>query len=347
MNVGVPLLDDRVAPRCTSANRLLMVSLEQRRVESHRVVAVSIETPEALVDAVRSHALNVLVCGGVTREARQLLEAVGTAVVDNVAGSAAELLEALAHGTLHSGFGLDRTHDAAAPAVEPPDPAREVSQAELAALGFDCLACDSRSCLGDAGCPYLPHPLVADPPSASLDLLVAVMRVNSRAALHRCRLAEVIDLCRELDCARVGIAFCIDLLEPTRTVIRVVRRFFHAVPVCCAVKPPGHLRQGPASATGLAAPECRAHCGAVLQARILAAARTDINLLVGLSAGSDALFCLSSHSPVTTVIARDVALAHNPIAAIYSERHLRQCLPGRRSLRRTVPDSTRLRPPRR
>ena len=44
---------------------------------------------------------------------------------------------------------------------------------------------------------------------------------------------------------------------------------------------------------------------------------TDLNVLVGLCVGHDALFIKYSEAPVTTLVAKDRVLGHNPVAALY------------------------------
>jgi uncharacterized metal-binding protein len=48
-------------------------------------------------------------------------------------------------------------------------------------------------------------------------------------------------------------------------------------------------------------------------------------VLCGLCVGHDAIFSMCSEAPVTTLIAKDRVLAHNPAGAIYS-RYFRRTL---------------------
>lgn len=49
-------------------------------------------------------------------------------------------------------------------------------------------------------------------------------------------------------------------------------------------------------------------------------AGSQLNILVGLCVGHDSLFMKTSKAPVTTLIAKDRVLCHNPIAAIYNHQ---------------------------
>ena len=59
-------------------------------------------------------------------------------------------------------------------------------------------------------------------------------------------------------------------------------------------------------------------CNPILQARVLNREKTDLNIAIGLCVGHDALFSKYSDAPVTTLIAKDRVLGHNPVAALYS-----------------------------
>jgi predicted Fe-Mo cluster-binding NifX family protein len=137
MTIGVPLLEARVAPRCTRANRLLLVKLSSGGAVSNRTLDVQIGAAEELIELARVHGITMLVCGGITRECRTLLELHKIQVIENVAGSAAEVLRGLEQGMLREGFGLDPATLAglaAAPGTEaPPLPTPEAGAASLGA----------------------------------------------------------------------------------------------------------------------------------------------------------------------------------------------------------------------
>jgi len=64
-------------------------------------------------------------------------------------------------------------------------------------------------------------------------------------------------------------------------------------------------------------------CNPAGQAQLLNEAGTKLNILCGLCVGHDAIFAKVSDAPVTTLIAKDRVLAHNPAGAIYS-RYIRK-----------------------
>ena len=63
-----------------------------------------------------------------------------------------------------------------------------------------------------------------------------------------------------------------------------------------------------------------AMCNPVAQAMLLDSAGCQLNILVGLCVGHDALFAKTSKAPMTTLVAKDRVLGHNPVAAIYNHQ---------------------------
>ena len=61
-----------------------------------------------------------------------------------------------------------------------------------------------------------------------------------------------------------------------------------------------------------------AACNPIFQAKMLNAAGTQLNIVVGLCVGHDSLFYKYSDALVTTLVAKDRVLGHNPAAAMYN-----------------------------
>ena len=61
-------------------------------------------------------------------------------------------------------------------------------------------------------------------------------------------------------------------------------------------------------------------CNPIQQARYLNEMGTELNIVIGLCIGHDSLFYRYSQAPVTTLVAKDWALAHNPIVALRDEK---------------------------
>lgn len=298
MNVGVPLREHRVAPRCTAADALLLIGLRRQGAPSHRIVRAELDGVAALLEAIRRHRVGVLVCGGITRAAAELVEGEGVRIIDNVAGSVAEILESVRRGNLYSGYGL------AAPADDGQ---------------LDCLACPARRCEHGLPCTHAGLPAVGALPAPwCRRLLAAAPAAAEREQRGLCRLAALLRLCLDLGLQRVGLAYCVDLRDAAEVVAGVLRGVVEVVPVCCAVRRPSSLGESPPPA-----PPSR--CNPALQAAVLNQAETQLNVAVGLCLGADTVFAAASRAPVTTLVVRDPPLAHNPLAALYSDHYLRQC----------------------
>ena len=61
-------------------------------------------------------------------------------------------------------------------------------------------------------------------------------------------------------------------------------------------------------------------CNPILQAKLLAKEKVDLNVVVGLCCGHDTLFYKYAKGPVTTLIVKDRVLGHNPVQALYQSR---------------------------
>jgi uncharacterized metal-binding protein len=130
------------------------------------------------------------------------------------------------------------------------------------------------------------------------------------------RLGETILFARELGYRKIGLAFCIGLSEEAKIIENILSKHFRVVSVCCKVsgidkKDFGLERISPRSDEVM--------CNPAGQAQLLNEAKTQLNVICGLCVGHDAIFAKLSDAPVTTLIAKDRVLAHNPAAAIYCQ----------------------------
>jgi uncharacterized metal-binding protein len=257
-------------------------------------------------------------------------------VVDNVACSAAEIVSALEAGALQRGFGLELDSrrvpevDALATACSPNRP-------------IDCLACADRVCLLGEPCPIWPErnePLLS---GTTLRMLDAATDVALESERRLCRLSELVYFSLEMGFETIGVAFCVDLLEPAAILTGVLRRFFEVVPVCCKIG--GHSvseLEVPAQGGGSSSSESAVACSPMAQAAALADAGTDLNVAVGLCVGADCVFGQASEAPVTTLFVKDKSLANNPIGAVYSEYYLRESVTASEATLSSTPPSRRI-----
>ena len=138
-------------------------------------------------------------------------------------------------------------------------------------------------------------------------------------ANHYCeetRLGEVILFAKELGCKRIGLAFCIGLSEEAKVVDEILSKHFTVVSVCCKV---GGINKKDFDLRQISPEGPEVMCNPAGQADLLNQAKSEFNIICGLCVGHDAIFSQLSEAPVTTLIAKDRVLAHNPAAAIYCQ----------------------------
>jgi uncharacterized metal-binding protein/predicted Fe-Mo cluster-binding NifX family protein len=332
MRFGIPLLGDRVAPRCTFADSVLVVTTRRRRIEDQAVVPLGGTTWADLATVLSEHQVDTLVCGGISRSTRESIDARDVAIVDNVAGTCEEILEALRRDQIRPGFGLSPAPDARDGGGRP----REEAASEYASDTADdvdspvgtvpttggplnCLGCRDRVCLWGQPCPHVSLPATAGPTGETREILEAAWDVALERERTLCRLAEVVYFALEMGYHRLGVAYCVDLEEPAAILTRVLQRFFDVMPVCCRVAGTvpvggGVNADGPAVGGSVCDPSGMAF--------VLNEAKTDLNVVVGLCVGADCIFNREGKAPVTTLFVKDKSLANNPIGAVYSHYHL-------------------------
>jgi uncharacterized metal-binding protein len=135
------------------------------------------------------------------------------------------------------------------------------------------------------------------------------------------RVEDTIAFAKLMRYRRIGIATCIGLLEESRRLAEILTaQGLEPVSVCCKV---GSVDK--AAALGIPEEEkvrpgtFEPACNPVAQAEILNGLATDLNVVVGLCVGHDALFGKHSRAPVTTLVVKDRVTGHNPVAVLYGQ----------------------------
>lgn len=146
--------------------------------------------------------------------------------------------------------------------------------------------------------------------------MCAAAEVETEGYLKECRVEEVIHFAEKIGAKKLGIATCVGLLRESRTLAKILRnRGFEVYGAACKV---GAV---PKTKVGID-PKCEAigvsMCNPIMQAKLMNAAGTDLNLVVGLCVGHDSLFYKYSEALATTVVTKDRVLGHNPAAALYT-----------------------------
>jgi uncharacterized metal-binding protein len=137
------------------------------------------------------------------------------------------------------------------------------------------------------------------------------------------RLKDTIEYARRMGYTKIGIAFCIGLLDEAKKIAKILEKArFDVYSVCCKT---GSLKK-----TELGIPKEYTmysktgftigwiSCNPVAQALLLNDCETDLNLIVGLCVGHDITFTNLSKAPVSTLIAKDRSSPHNPALVLYS-----------------------------
>ena len=140
-------------------------------------------------------------------------------------------------------------------------------------------------------------------------------QIEDEFYLRYTRVEEVVEFARRMGFQKLGIATCVGLIAEARTAARIFRAHgFEVFGVAC--------KCGVTPKSSIGIPErCEAvgvnMCNPVLQAKRLNEEKTGLNILIGLCVGHDSLFYRYSEAPVTTLVAKDRVLAHNPAGALY------------------------------
>ena len=146
-------------------------------------------------------------------------------------------------------------------------------------------------------------------------VMVAAAEVEYEHYCKYTRVEEIMAFAKKIGAKKIGIATCVGLLKESRTLAAILRKHgFEVYGAACKV--------GAVPKTEVGIPEecCQIGnhmCNPVLQAKFLYAAKTDLNVVMGLCVGHDSLFYKYSEALTTTGVTKDRVLGHNPAAALY------------------------------
>lgn len=132
------------------------------------------------------------------------------------------------------------------------------------------------------------------------------------------RIREIIELCRSMGYHKVGLAFCRGLRKEARIAADILRSHgLEVVSVICKAGGIDKTEAGLEETMKLCPDEFEPMCNPILQAKLLNEQGTEFNIALGLCVGHDSLFYKYSAALVTTLVAKDRVLAHNPAGALY------------------------------
>ena len=145
--------------------------------------------------------------------------------------------------------------------------------------------------------------------------MIAAGEIEHDYYLQYTRIEEIMEYARKMGMKKLGIATCVGLINESRKLASILRyNGFEVYGVGC--------KTGVQKKTDVGIPKrCNAigenMCNPILQAKILNAEKTELNIVVGLCVGHDSLFYKYSDALVTTAVTKDRVTGHNPVAAIY------------------------------
>lgn len=134
------------------------------------------------------------------------------------------------------------------------------------------------------------------------------------------RVEDTIAFAKLMGYQTIGIATCLGLLSETQQMVNILKaQGFTPLSVCCKA---GRIDKGQLDIDekdkinpGTFEPACNP----IAQAKLLNAAATDMNIIIGLCIGHDMLFSKYSHAPVTTLVVKDRVTGHNPVSVLYGQ----------------------------
>lgn len=130
------------------------------------------------------------------------------------------------------------------------------------------------------------------------------------------RVQDTIKFAHYLGAKRIGIATCTIMLNETRVLAKLLRAAgFEVEGIGCKVGDNHRADFDLEPAKNGTDPVL---CNPIMQAMLLNEAHTDLNVIMGLCVGHDALFSKYSDAPVTTLVAKDFLAANNPCAVLYT-----------------------------
>jgi uncharacterized metal-binding protein len=145
------------------------------------------------------------------------------------------------------------------------------------------------------------------------------VREGGRPRPIKTRVEEIRELALKLECRRVGVAFCTGLRREAALCCRALESVgLEVVSVSCKVGCRPKESIGLKDAQKIRPGRFESMCNPVGQAEVLNEEGTELNVVVGLCVGHDALFFRYSRAPVTVLVAKDRVTGHNPAAALYN-----------------------------
>ena len=134
------------------------------------------------------------------------------------------------------------------------------------------------------------------------------------------RVEETIEFIQRMGYKKIGIASCVGLMKETGIFTRILRaKGLDVYAMGCKIGAVDKTEIGVSNEKKLNG-GCghESMCNPIMQAKALAAACTEFNIVIGLCVGHDTLFLKNTEAPTTVMIVKDRVLGHNPVQALYT-----------------------------
>ena len=133
------------------------------------------------------------------------------------------------------------------------------------------------------------------------------------------RITEVIEFCRRMGYQKIGLAFCGGLHREAAVVSKIFENAgLQVVSVMCKVGGIDKTEMGLPEKEKIYPGKHESMCNPISQAKILNAAGTEFNVMLGLCVGHDSMFFRYSEALCTVLAVKDRLLGNNPLAAVYT-----------------------------
>lgn len=150
--------------------------------------------------------------------------------------------------------------------------------------------------------------LYADPEERNIARVAAV--VESTGYRRWTRAEEIMEFAHSLGVSRLGLALCSGMRQEAETYREILEA--NGFEVVSGAEASGGIPEEESFSEGTSD-----GCDPVAQAQLFNQKKTGLNILFGMCVGHDSMFIRSSQALVTCLVAKDRALAHNSVAALY------------------------------
>jgi uncharacterized metal-binding protein len=170
----------------------------------------------------------------------------------------------------------------------------------------------------------------------------AAALVEAKGYMKWTRVEDTIEFARLMGFTKLGIACCLGLKREGAILENILRKNgFEVLSAICKTGGEPKEKLDVKDQEKIHPGQFEAMCNPIAQAMLLDSAGSQLNILVGLCVGHDALFVKASRAPVTTLIAKDRVLCHNPVSAIYNHQsYYRKKLYEEHAMNRSKPSTT-------